>query len=77
MDLVSTEVNIEIALQSQGAIIERALNNWDLFQEDLTNKILERIQDVSNEKLMDALQNLDLTRQNAIMEDDYEWQLKD
>ena len=76
MDLVTVEVKTEMALHLQEGLIEKANANWDHFQNDITNKIIERIQNVSNEKLMQALCQLPIKRQNAIMEDDYEWQLK-
>jgi hypothetical protein len=76
MELVTVKVKTEMAMHLQEDLIEKAINNWDYFQNDITNKIIERIQNVSNEKLMHALRNIDTSRQNAIMEDDYEWQLK-
>jgi hypothetical protein len=76
MDLVTVEVKTEMAMHLQEGLIEKANSNWDVFQTDITNKILARIQNVSNEKLMHAFCLLPINRQNAIMEDDYEWQLK-
>jgi hypothetical protein len=76
MELVTVKVKTEMAMQLQEGLIEKANANWAVFQTDIFNKILERIENVSDEKLIRALRNLNTSRQNAIMEDDYEWQLK-
>lgn len=77
MDLVTVKGKPEMALHVQEDLIAKAINNWDYFQMDITNQILERIEQVSDEQLTQALCQLPLQRQNAIMEDDYEWQLKE
>lgn len=77
MDLVSADVKTEMPIHVEAGLIAKAISNWSVFQTDITNKILERIESVSNAQLMQALCQLPLNRQNAIMEDDYEWQLKE
>ena len=77
MDLVGNKIEREVSEEEQERIVEKALSNLDDFKKQVTDNIIESINHVSNERLIHTLCQLPPNRQNAIMEDDYDWQLED